>query len=168
MTTKKTLIPLAALPLVLMLPLAACAPVKMYPGPELPPGKTALITPMDAFHHFARRSGWGKLLGRAASLRVEEFDGKKPETDYINGIRAKPGRHNLKVNLHSCGSTPIFTSGGVIHVPSGCRGTPTKDLAFDAEAGRRYLVLGLSDSGGQAYWIEAQETGRVVAGRKPE
>lgn len=168
MTTRKSRWLLVRLPLVLLFALSACAPIKMYPGPELPPDKTALITPMDAFHHFSRRSIWGKLLGPAVHLGIEKFDGTKPEIDYVNGILVKPGRHTLTVNLNYCDATPIHTPTGVIYVPSGCDGTLTKDLAFDAEAGRRYLVLGLSDSGNQTYWIEDQETGRVVAGRKPE
>ncbi len=134
--------------LVVAFTVSGCATKKVYPGPELPREKVAIIT-----HKFFN---WGP------NIRIAQVDGE--QEGFFKGIKyyfaVKPGKHRVEVYLRSCiiigGTSPITV----------CRDTPPSILSFEAEANHKYIVHGESFSNPK-YWIEDEQT-RQVVGRYPE
>ncbi|MFQ5657715.1 MAG: hypothetical protein ACE5G5_09260 [Candidatus Methylomirabilales bacterium] len=119
----------------------ACAPVKAYSGPELPPDQVAIIS---------------------ASYPIEALDGNELEGDFFGlnrDVAVKPGWHTLKLAVVSC--SDIYTGSTLLTI---CYDVSFVTLSLEAEASHTYHVR----RNGSLFWIEDEETEEVVAGHKPE
>jgi hypothetical protein len=137
------------LPLLLFAGLAACLPVKNYPGPP----QEQVATIRGAVNYYGL--SW-------VIAAIDAVDGKKilKTADEVNWGRIEilPGEHEVSASLWVSVLTPITL------VNRGA--TPEfRRLAFVAEAGERYIVDG--SWGGNAIWIVNERTKEIVAGNKP-
>ena len=137
--------------LVVAFTVSGCATKKVYPGPELPREKVAIITSAGA--HIGAIDGWAEptvpqgLMGFWDKFSVRDF-------------AVKPGKHRVEVYLRRCitiGVKPPITV---------CNDTPASVLSFEAEANHTYVVHG-ERFFNPRYWIEEEQT-RQVVGRYPE
>ncbi len=147
--------------------LSGCVTTKTQSQAALPPKDAALITPMVDPEYLSRRSLWDAFMRGTLSLSIGAIDGTKPDTHYHNGILVKPGRHSLAVALSSCTTVPTFQFGQTTGQTTSCNKMPFKVLSFDAQAGHRYLVIGMMNNKNPVYWIEDEKTHEVVSGQRP-
>jgi hypothetical protein len=137
--------------LVLFAGLAACMPVRTYPGPQLPRGEVATIR--------GAVNSYGLSWVIAA---IDAVDGQKilRTADEVNWGRIEilPGAHEVSASLWVSIVTPVT----LINRGS----TPEfRRLSFIAEAGECYIVDG--SWRGNALWIFNERTKQIVAGAKP-
>jgi hypothetical protein len=142
------------LSLLLFAGLAACMPVKSYPGPQLPQEQVATIRGAVNYYGLS----W-------VIAAIDALDGKKilKTADEVNWGRIEilPGEHEVSASLWVSVLTPVTL------VNRGS--TPEfRRLVFVAEAGERYIVDG--SWGGKpennAIWIVNERTKEIVAGAK--
>ena len=141
--------------LLLFAGLAACMPVKSYPGPQLPQEQVATIRGAVNYYGLS----W-------VSVAIDAVDGEKTlrRADEVNWGRIEilPGEHEVSASLWVSVLTPVTL------VNRGS--TPEfQRLTFVAEAGARYIVDGSWGGGPEknAIWIVNERTKQIVAGNKP-
>jgi len=135
--------------------LAACAPLQIYPGPQLPREQIATI------HGAVNYYGIGWVIAI-----IDTVDGKKivrsSDEIYWGRIEMLPGQHEISASLWVSVLSPMT----VIN-----RGTTPefRRLTFVAEAGERYIVDASWGGGSEknAIWIVNERTKEIVAGNKP-
>jgi hypothetical protein len=143
---------------VLSLAMAGCAamddvisgePWQAYAGAARPREQIVLI----------KTSGMRDFFSEAYIVRIDEDP--VPLKKIGGYIDALPGNHRLLVAVsHRVGG------------PGSLMGNLTEkrdrtEIAFDAEAGRVYVVGGTIVNDKAVVWVEDEQSGKVVAGRRP-
>ena len=141
--------------LLLFAGLAACMPVKSYPGPQLAQEQVATIRGAVNFYGLSWVIPVIDAVDEKIILRA---------ADEVNWGRIEilPGEHEVSASLWVSVLTPVTL------VNRGS--TPEfRRLTFVAEAGERYIVDGSWGGGSEnnAIWIVNERTKQIVAGNKP-
>ncbi len=126
----------------IILAIAGCSTARTYTGEQKPLEKISVLKGAWNIHVFSQ------VFGTVVNVDGNDVSGK-------DKVELLPGKHEVSV--------------GLVYMPLTGQQVRGKAQKFNivTEAGHVYIVDGNWNDGNNQIWIEDENTGKIIAGRKP-